>query len=221
MMFDDRFHAGSVLASYLSHYCGRDCAVLAIPRGGVQVGYMVAKALDAPLEPVLVKKIGHPLNPEYAIGTVAPDNVTLHLPPDVDKAYVDKEIHRIRRRLDELKTLYLDGRHPLNLHGKIVILVDDGIATGSTVSAAIPVIRRQKPSRIVIGVPAGARAAVDRLLREADEVVCLCAPEDFESVGEFYRDFAQVEDGEVVKLLSEIAGANHDSVSAGLTGGVT
>jgi len=205
-LFRDRRQAGEALAAALKHLKGRDIVVLAIPRGGVVVASEVARRLGAQLDVIVTRKIGAPGQPEYAVGAVTQEGEAI-LDERVVKMlgirrdYIEKEAAReageVRDRMRRFR-----GEKPFpSLNGKTVVIVDDGIATGSTVLAAISSVRRQNPTSIVVAVPVGPVETIARLSREADDVVCLETPEPFFAIGDFYSDFAQVEDEEVRRIL--------------------
>ena len=205
-MFQDRIDAGKKLAKKLSEYGGCDVVVLAIPRGGVIVGFEVAKELNAPLDIVIPRKIGAPNNPELAIGAVTQDgtvmlNSEVVLFLGVQEEYIEdekrKQIKEIERRMKKYRG---DAVYP-KLEGKIVILVDDGLATGATTRAAIASIRRQKPSMLILAIPVGPRDTIDDLKKEVDTIVFLSTPEPFYAIGQFYLNFEQTTDDEVVNIL--------------------
>lgn len=214
-MFQDRADAGRALARLLAKYRGKPGVVLAVPRGGVPVGAEVARALGMPLEPLVSKKIGHPLNPEYAIGAVTLEDRMMREPDAAPKAYVDAETERLRQRIAEQTRRFTDGRKPRPLEGIPVIVVDDGIATGSTLLCTLPMLRRKRPSRIIVAVPVAPPDALERLRAVADEVVCILREEDFNGVGAFYADFTQVEDSEVAEMLKEWAPAPEQTGGSG------
>jgi predicted phosphoribosyltransferase len=207
MLFHDRFDAGRHLATRLRHYAGRsDVVVLALPRGGVPVGFEVARALGAPLDVFVVRKLGVPGHEELAMGAIASggvrilnDEVLRELPiGDAEiEAVAVRESLELRRREEE----YRDGRPPVDVHGKIVILVDDGLATGASMRAAVAALRKLEPARIVVAVPVGAHSTCADLGDEADEAVCAQEPEPFYAVGMWYEDFSQISDEEVRDLL--------------------
>jgi putative phosphoribosyl transferase len=199
--FHHRKAAGIALSRSLIHLKGSPGIVLAIPRGGVPVALEIAKALHFPLDILLSKKIGHPANPEFAIGAVTLEDRLLSPDAEVPLEYIEQETNRIRQELD-IRNKTLRGERPaLDVCGKIVVIVDDGIATGLTLQASIQMIRRRNPARIVLAVPV-APAAACRLLRpQVDELVVLHTPTSFSGVGAYYRDFSQVEDAEVVAML--------------------
>ncbi len=206
--FADRREAGKVLASRLGHYRGQPgVVVLALPRGGVPVAFEVAAALEAPLDIFLVRKIGMPGSPEFAIGAVA-SNTEPVLSDDVIRwsglspAAVAEVIRLERTELARREQEYRRDRPSIPLSGRTVILVDDGLATGSTIRAAIRAIRQHEPKRIVVAAPVGARQTCREVAALADEVICARTPEPFDAVGLWYRDFSQTTDAEVRLLLS-------------------
>ena len=205
--FTNRREAGAVLAEALRAYADRrDVVVLALPRGGVPVGYEVAEALGADLDIFLVRKLGLPRHPEYAMGAIATGGVRVlndeaigwyRVPQDVVDAAVASETLELQRR----EAAYRDGRPPIPIAGKVAILVDDGLATGSSMRAAVTAARALNPARIVVGVPVGAPSTCRELREIADEVVCPRTPEPFSAVGKWYWDFSQTSDEEVQSLL--------------------
>lgn len=207
--FIDRRDGGRQLAESLQHYAGRpDTIVLALPRGGVPVGYEVARALDLPLDVFLVRKLGVPGHEELAMGAIASGDV-LVLNPDVVvsmriPAYViDAAAAREKPELERRAREYRNGRPEPEIRGRTVILVDDGLATGSTMRAAVSAVRRQGAARIVVGVPVAAPEAAAEFQLEVDEFVCLMTPEWFTAVGEWYSDFSQTTDQQVSELLDQ------------------
>ena len=207
MIFLDRAHAGRELASRLAGYAGRrDVVVLALPRGGVPVGYEVARALDAPLDVFVVRKVGAPGQEELALGAVASGGV-LALNEGLVRAFglEDRELEAIiareRKELSRRESLYRRGRPPLGVRGKVAILVDDGLATGSSMEAALRALRALAPASVVVAVPVAPPSARAQFASLADDFVCAAAPEPFRAVGEWYEDFAQVGDDEVQDLL--------------------
>lgn len=208
MTFKDRSDAGRRLAMALSSYKGRNAVVLALPRGGVPVAAEVAAALDAPLDLVLVRKIGVPTQPELAMGAVvdgaAPIVVRNQEVIELSGTTVDefdtvcaRELAEIERR----RKLYLGERRRAPIAGQVVIVVDDGIATGATTRAALQAIRNRRPKELVLAVPVAPSDTIERLRGEVDALVCLETPELFGAIGYFYRDFRQVSDEEVVETL--------------------
>ena len=214
--FRDRAEAGHTLARALAHYAGRDdVVVLALPRGGVPVGYEVAKELGAPLDVFLVRKLGVPGHEELAMGAIASGGVLvldegvlrwLGISEHQLQKTLAKELDELRRREDA----YRDGRPLPDLKGKTVILVDDGLATGASMQAAARAVRRHEPARIVIAVPVASRATCDKFRDEVDEVVCAVTPAPFHAVGNWYEDFSQTSDDEVRELLALSAARDSD-----------
>ncbi|MEY3194824.1 MAG: hypothetical protein RIQ78_921 [Bacteroidota bacterium] len=205
-MFRDRFDAGRQLAKKLRHYRNRDGVILAVPRGGVEVGYMVAKELGLPLEVVLSKKISHPTNPEFAIGAVSLEGIVFSKRPDVSDNYIEKEVVRLRQMLRDRYKKYCGDRKPVGLEGKIVIIVDDGIATGNTLLSTVELVRKHHPQRVVVAIPVAPPDSLNNvgLAEGVDEVVCLLTPNNFYAVGQFYENFDQVRDDQVMRLLQEV-----------------
>jgi putative phosphoribosyl transferase len=207
MLFRDRSDAGRQLAARLAHYVGRDdVLVLALPRGGVPVGYEVAEALGAPLDVFLVRKLGTPGHEELAMGAIASGGVRVLNDQVVRMLRPSEEvIARVeaaeRRELERREREYRGGRPPLDVRGKTVILVDDGLATGSTMRAAVAALRRLGPNRIVVAVPVGAAETCEEFEGEADEAICAKEPDPFYAVGAWYDDFSQTSDAEVRDLL--------------------
>jgi putative phosphoribosyl transferase len=207
-VFRDRRHAGRVLAQALSRYAGRrDVIVLALPRGGVPVGFEVAAALQAPLDVFVVRKLGVPGHEEYAMGAIATGGVrvlndevvrSLGLPEAAVEAVVRSEQTELERR----ERLYRDDRPPPVVRGRTAIVIDDGLATGSTMRSAVVALRRQGPGRLVVAVPIAAPSTCEEFQDEVDEVVCARTPEPFHAVGVWYEDFSQTTDDEVRSLLA-------------------
>jgi putative phosphoribosyl transferase len=212
-VYADRREAGAVLAAELKRYRGASGAVvLALPRGGVPVAYEVARALEAPLDVFVVRKLGAPGHRELAMGAIASGGVRVlnrdvigwyGISPAAIEAAAREELTELERR----EQAYREGRGALDLKGKTVILVDDGLATGSTMKAAVEAVRQRGPARIVVAVPVGAPQTCSEMRELADEVVCARKPEDFAAVGQFYADFEQTGDAEVRELLREAAAA--------------
>jgi len=209
MVFRNRVEAGKRLAEELLDYREKDVIVLAIPRGGVVVGYQVAHILSVPLDLIIPRKIGAPMNPELAIGAVSQDGTIvlnnelvkmLRIPESYIKEKADRQIQEIERRMKKYRG---EGKPLPVLKGKTIILVDDGIATGATMRAAILSIRKQKPATLVVAVPVGPMETIMTLKNEADGVVCLEIPELFHAIGQFYEDFRQISDEEVIQLIEK------------------
>ena len=211
--FTDRGEAGRALATRLSSMAlVPPVVVLALPRGGVPVAAEVARVLGAPLDLLLVRKIGAPWQPELAVAAVVdgdpPDIVVDELTSrmsGVDRDYIDREAQRELQEIRRRRQVYLAGRTPVAVAGATVVVVDDGVATGTTVRAALKALRRRLPGRIVLAVPVAPRETVIELQREADEVVCLAQPEPFHAIGLHYADFHQVPDEEVLAALAAAA----------------
>ena len=202
--FYNRSEAGKRLVSRLRKYANTPGVVLAVPRGGVPVAYEVAKELNLPLEVVLVKKLGHPLNKEYAIGAVSLSESFVVPHDDVTQQYIVRETERVRARLQEMKQKFLGNKEQEDIRGKIVILIDDGIATGNTLIATLRLLHKLHPAKIVVAVPVIAKSAAERLVEEVDELIALLVPEVFSGVGAFYIDFKQVTDEEVMSCLQSL-----------------
>jgi putative phosphoribosyl transferase len=212
-IYRDRVEAGRALASLLRDYADRpDVVVLALPRGGVPVGYEVARALHASLDVFLVRKLGVPGHEELGMGAVASGGVIV-LNEQVVRALgipsraIESVAEREQRELERREHVYRGDRPPPNVRGRTVILVDDGLATGGTMLAAVRALRQEQPARIVVAVPIAARETCDLLRQEADEVVCAATPEPFHAVGVWYQDFTQTSDNEVRELLARTAEA--------------
>lgn len=213
MRFRDREEAGRLLAERLLHLRNADPVVLALPRGGVPVGAPIAEALDAPLDLLLVRKIGAPFNPEYGIGAVVdgerPEivlNEEAVRALGVPASYIEREGARELQEIERRRALYLRGRPPVELAGRTAIVVDDGIATGGTVRAALQALAKAGAARrIVLAVPVAPADTALALRALCDEAVFLHTPEDFGAVGYFYEDFRQIEDAEVIALLDRAA----------------
>jgi putative phosphoribosyl transferase len=205
--FADRIEAGRILAEELEQYRDReDVIVLALPRGGVPVGFVIAEHLHAPLDIFLVRKLGFPGHEEFAIGAIASGGVRVLNPAalqagNVSPEEIDVIAAREQRELERREEEYRGERPHPKLQGKITMLVDDGLATGSTMRAAVAALRQQNPAKIIVAVPVASADACELLSREADEVVCASTPEPFHAVGLWYDNFAQTSDEEVKELL--------------------
>jgi putative phosphoribosyl transferase len=205
--YEDRRHAGAELAKHLTQLKGRpDVVVLALPRGGVPVAYEVARALDAALDVFVVRKLGLPGHPELAMGAIASGGVRV-LNEDVVSWYkipaaaIDEVARTEQAELERRERAYRDGCPLVDLRDRIVVLIDDGLATGSTMKAAVEAVRAHGPSRIVVAVPVGSPETCREFIEVADEIVCARAPDRFAAVGQWYRDFSQTTDEEVHSLL--------------------
>jgi len=207
--YADRRQAGAVLADHLSHYANRpDVIVLALPRGGVPVAVEVAQTLRVPLDVFIVRKLGVPGHEELALGAIASGGVrvlnpsvveTLNIPEDVIDAVAGQELAELHRR----EQLYREDRPPLELRGRTVILIDDGLATGATMRAAVAAVRQLHVARIVVAVPVASVETFMDFKLEVDEIICPLQPAEFHAVGQWYASFAQTTDDEVRQLLAE------------------
>ncbi|WP_298369413.1 phosphoribosyltransferase family protein [uncultured Lutibacter sp.] len=207
-MFTNRTEAGNLLAKELMSYSNnKNVIIVAIPRGGVPVGAAIAKKLNAPLEIVLSKKIGHPLNKEYAIGAITLKNsiITNNI-KGVSKLYIDKETQRIRDLLQNRYQWYYGNSKPKTFNNKTIIVVDDGVATGNTLISSIQLIEREKPSEIIVALPVAPTNAIRRIKESTTvtNIICLLTPVNFKAVGQFYKDFNQVSDNEVIEILHKL-----------------
>jgi putative phosphoribosyl transferase len=196
-MFHDRLEAGILLATKLKKLKNESGVILAVPRGGVPVAYVVARELGFPIEVILTKKIGHPINKEYAIGAASLTDYFIVPHEDVSENYIQQELQRIRTRLKEMYTKFMGDKEPENLQGKTVIVIDDGIATGNTLLGTVNILRKKKPA---------SKNAVEKLAKEVDELTTILIPETFHGVGAFYKDFKQVSDEEALLYLHKLRG---------------
>jgi putative phosphoribosyl transferase len=219
LSFRNRAEAGRQLVPRLMAYADQNPVVLALPRGGVPVAFEVARALRAPLDLIFVRKIGAPGHAEFGLGAVVDGThpqVVLNeealghvkVPP----GYIEDETQRQLKEIERRREHYLAGRRPVDVAGRVAIVVDDGIATGGTVRAALKGLSRARPARLILAVPVAPADAVERLRTEADDVVCLMTPEPFYAVGEHYDDFSQTADREVMRLLDEAQRWNREDV---------
>ena len=206
-MFTNRKQAGNLLAKELKQYHNKTgVVVVAIPRGGVPVGFEISQALNLPLEIVLSKKIGHPFNKEYAIGAVTlKSSVLSEAAEEVSHEYIEDETGRIRDLLQQRYDWYYGGKTPLELTNKTVIIVDDGIATGNTLLSSIQLIEQEEPKEIVIALPVAPPSALNKIreLRSVTKIICILETRNFHAVGQFYEQFDQVTDEEVITLLKK------------------
>ncbi len=207
MVFRDRIDAAEQLADALAGYRGQRPLVLAIPRGAVPMGRVIARRLDGELDVVLVRKLRAPHSPEFAVGAIDETGWAYIAPhaaqAGADEGYLDEEkaaqLETLRRR----RSAYTPDRAPIDPHGRVAIVIDDGLATGATMIAALHAVRARKPAKLVCAVPVAAPDSLEAVRPFADEIVCLDTPWDFGAVGRFYRNFDQVEDDEVIALLRE------------------
>jgi predicted phosphoribosyltransferase len=189
-------------------YQNSNTVILAIPRGGIPIGYEIAKKLNLPLDIILSKKIPHPLNKEFAIGAVSLDSMIIDEYLNIPNHYINDEIIRLRELLQEKYKLYRNNRKSLDIKGKNVIIVDDGIATGNTLLASIDMLRKKNPERIIVAVPVIPYDRVKIFQQKTDEFVYLIAPNNFRAVGQFYEQFNQVDDEEVIQILNKANSLN-------------
>lgn len=205
--FDSRLDAARRLAKALAGYRGRNPLVLAIPRGAVGMGKVLADELQGELDVVLVRKLRSPFSPEFAVGAIDESGWTYiadHAArAGADPAYLEREKQAQLETLRKRRSQYTPARPPIDAKGRIVIVVDDGLATGASMIAALHAARARQPQRLICAVPVAAPDSLERVRPLADEVVCLEAPEEFHAVGQFYRDFPQVEDEEVIAILAQ------------------
>ena len=211
-LFADRREAGRQLAGHLLPFKDQRPVVLALPRGGVPVGFEIARALDAPLDLVLVRKIGAPFQPELAVGAVVDGgraetviNQDVVREGQIPESYIAEESARQLEEIERRRSLYLAGTSRAPVEGRTAIVVDDGIATGATMKAALHATRRGGPRHLVLATPVAPPDTIERLRPQADEVVCLATPRLFGAIGAFYEDFRQLSDQEVVDLLRRAA----------------
>jgi putative phosphoribosyl transferase len=203
--FRDRVDAGRRLAALLGKYKNQNAVIYALPRGGVPVAMEVARVLNCPLDLIIVRKIGHPMNPEYALGAVAEDGFLVVNEEElarVDPKWFEAEMEKQKQEAKRRRELYLQGREPITASGKIAIIVDDGIATGSTMQVAVKKVKREKPAKMVVAVAVSPKETAQRFAKEVDEFVAVTIPEIFwGAIGYYYDDFSQVSDEDVMALL--------------------
>jgi predicted phosphoribosyltransferase len=207
MVFKDRIEAANLLADKLETYKEKNAIILAIPRGGVPLGYVIAKKLHLPLEVVLSKKIGHPLRQEFAIGAVTlKSRVLSEAAKEVSLSYIEEETKKIRTLLTKRYMDYYGNKQPQELKDKILIIVDDGIATGNTIMSTIEMLYEEHPKKILVAIPVSSQSALKNIKNTpfVDEVICLSAPQNFRAVGQFYINFDQVDDLEVKTYLNRV-----------------
>ncbi len=211
-MFKDREQAGYLLAAKLQPFKGKQLVVLAIPRGGLPLGAIIAESLNCPLDVALSKKIGHPYNKEYAIGAAGLDGYFLNTSESIPQEYIEAELNKIQNLLQERSKLYHRKIAPVDLKNKWIIIVDDGIATGNTVLLTAALVRKQQPDWIIVATPVAPPGIIEILnnSKDIDEVICLETPSNFQAVGQFYEDFDAVSDEEAVKILENSAGNGID-----------
>jgi putative phosphoribosyl transferase len=210
VVFADRIDAGKKLARALIRYRNQPVVVYGLPRGGVVLAVEVARSIEAPLDLLVVRKIGHPFQPEYAIGAVAEDGYTIINQDEiaaVDEVWFESAVASELKEAQRRRALFLQGRPPIEVKDKIAIIVDDGLATGLTMLAAIHEIRKRHPKRVVVAVPVAAPDIVKKLRTEVDDLVVLHIPEWLGAIGAFYRDFDPVRDEEVITLMKSFVAA--------------
>ncbi|MDR0493262.1 MAG: phosphoribosyltransferase [Nitrososphaerota archaeon] len=206
--FSDRVDAGKRLAAALAHFRGRDGVVLAIPRGGVVVGYQIADALNMPLDVIIPHKLGAPNNPKLAIGAITEDGTTV-LDNNVinylaiNNQYIQEESKRQEEEIQRRLKMYRQDMPDRNVAGLHVIIVDDGVATGSTMKAALFSVKNKNAATTTIAIPVGSPTTIQELKQQVDCIICLYTPNSFQAIGQFYNDFAQTSDQEVIILLKE------------------
>lgn len=200
----NRQDAALRLVKELKIYKDANAIVLAIPRGGIPIGYFIARELKLPLEIILSKKIGYPNNPEFAIGSVTLQGVVVDEKFSTEfKDYIDKESKKILEALKSKFALYMGNRKPTDLSNKTVIIVDDGIATGNTIMATIQAVKKSNPKKIIVAVPVAPKDTATKMEKLVEDFICLHVADEFFGVGQFYEDFSQVSDEEVIRLLNK------------------
>lgn len=206
-IFRDRYSAGEQLAELLTKYKNdKNCLILGLPRGGVVTAYAIAKKLNLPLDVTCPRKIGAPFNPELAIGAITETgegvyNWSLISQLGIPESYIKQEVEKQKQIAQHRLSSFRKGKPPRNLTGKTVILVDDGLATGATMKAAITSVKKENAETVVVAVPVSPNDTLQEIGELADEVVCIASPSYFEAVGQFYENFTQVEDDEVEEIL--------------------
>lgn len=203
MLFHDRDDAAMKMIPLLSGYKNEEGVVLAVPRGGVPIGFRIAMEYNFPLELLLTKKIGHPSNEELAIGAVSLENEVIDDRFTIPQTFIEEQIKKIRKSLQERYKKFMGDRQPVDLYHKTVIIIDDGIATGNTMMAAIKLIRARQPKQIVVAVPVAPLRTANKIKELVEDFVCMHIPDFFSGVGQFYRDFSQVSDAEVIQLMKK------------------
>ena len=209
-MYKDRIDAGKKLTTALwSFRDQKNTVVVALPRGGIIVGQTIAKTLDLQLELAMVKKIGHPLDPEFSIGEVSMDDFNVDENADVPSKYILDEVNKTQEFLKDRYHMYYEGRQPISLFNKSVILVDDGIASGQTMLSAIKMIRKLNPKRIVMAVPVGPKDTLEKFVQYVEKVICLEMHDPFYAIEQYYQDFDEVSDVEIKQMLEEKMQVHH------------
>ncbi|HXD78589.1 MAG TPA: phosphoribosyltransferase family protein [Puia sp.] len=203
-MFKNRIEAAGTLARQLQRFALMPGVILAVPRGGIPIGAVIAGKTGLPLDLLMTKKIGHPQNREYAIGAVGLADSYILPHKGVSPGYIKAETEALRKRLAEMRRKFMGGSRPLPLKDRIVIVVDDGAATGNTLLSAIQILRREEPGRIVVAIPVASTPAARKLRAAADELICPLVVDDFAGVGDYYEDFQQVSDEEALHYLRQL-----------------
>nr|WP_315218753.1 phosphoribosyltransferase family protein [uncultured Flavobacterium sp.] len=212
MIYTDRQDASLKLISLLEKFKNDKSVILAIPRGGVPIGYYIARKFNFPMDLLLTKKIGHPLNKEVAIGAVSLENEIIDNYPYISREYIDDQIIEIRESLKNRYEKFVGNRTPVNVKNKTVIIVDDGIATGNTLLAAIEMIRGKSPKKIVVAVPVSPTDSAQKISNKVDEFICPFITDNFRGVGSFYMNFSQVSDEDVIAFMNKIKVSNNINV---------
>lgn len=209
MMYKDRIEAGKLLGfhlkSNLTGVSSKDIVVVGLARGGVIIAAEIAKEFDSLLDVVVVKKIGHPQNTEYAVAAVSENEIFLNVDEKVPSSFLKDQATLARQQIKEKLALYRGAKSLSNLENKVVILADDGIATGLSMRCAIAQIRRHKPRKVYVAVPVGATESIKNIVQDADQIFSLYTPAVFQAIGQFYKDFPQITDEEVVNALKKFA----------------
>ncbi len=203
IIFKDRNVAGKLLARQLLQFKNDSPVICAIPRGGVPVANEIAKALNAPLNLVFIKKIGHPSNKEYAIGAASLEDYYISPDEEVSSEYIKEQLSEVRVRLKEMKEKFLQKSKQTELKNKVVIVVDDGIATGKTITATVSLLRKSFPKKIIVATPVASKHSVNELSGKADQVITVITPKELFAIGSFYENFNQLTDEDVIEILNK------------------
>ena len=214
MIYTDRNDASLKLISLLEKFKNDKCVILTIPRGGVPIGYNIARKFHFPMDLLLTKKIGHPLNKEVAIGAVSLENEIVDNYPYINIGYIENQILEIKESLKKRYEKFAGDRTPENIKDKTVIIVDDGIATGNTLLAAIEMIRDELPKKIVVAVPIAPTDSAKKISMKVDEFICPIITDNFIGVGGYYMNFSQVSDEEVIQLMNKISSLENKTIKS-------
>jgi len=201
--FKNREDAALKLIRFLEKYKNDKSILLAIPRGGVPIAYPIAKKLGLPVELLMTKKIGHPSNPEYAIGAVGLEDELIDEHLEISPSYINNKIEAIRKSLQDRYKKFMGNHTPASLENKVIIIVDDGMATGNTILSSLHMLRRKNPQKIIVAVPVASAQAVAKIGEQVNELICLYIPEPFHGVGLHYVNFDEVSDEDVIRMLNE------------------